>query len=171
MSQMKIEKAVNFVTAKLLAWVIFGLWLALKYGWLGAAWCARWLEESWRACRSQGQRSGTRQGTATERPEQSRDQARVGAEMNLVAMRGMVPPVQLTLGRLFLLAIDSVSAWFNSTLQGHKASAVAKHHTRDDNVGLGCCLQVSCDIDCSTCIGERFGTLAMHLATPRRPRL
>jgi hypothetical protein len=54
MSQVKIEKAVNFVTAKPLAWVIFGLWLALKHGWLGAAWCAMSLRERWRAWRSQG---------------------------------------------------------------------------------------------------------------------
>jgi len=52
MSQIRIEKAVNFVTAKPLAWIIFGIWLALKYGWLGAVWCARWLRERWRAWRS-----------------------------------------------------------------------------------------------------------------------
>ncbi|MBM4070259.1 MAG: hypothetical protein FJ271_15085 [Planctomycetes bacterium] len=52
MSQVSIEKAVNFVTAKPLAWILYWLWLALKHGWLGAMWSARWIRERWRAWRA-----------------------------------------------------------------------------------------------------------------------
>jgi len=54
MSQVSIEKAVNFVTAKPIAWILYWLWLALKHGWLGAVWCARWIRERWRNWRSAG---------------------------------------------------------------------------------------------------------------------
>jgi len=57
MSQVNIEKALIFITAKPLAWLVYWLWLALKHGWLGAVWCARWIRERWRTWRSAGKES------------------------------------------------------------------------------------------------------------------
>ena len=39
MTQERIEGVANYFVAKPLAWIVYGIWLALVYSWLGAAWC------------------------------------------------------------------------------------------------------------------------------------
>jgi hypothetical protein len=41
----RLETAINFITAKPLAWVLYWLWLALKHSWRGVVWCAGWIRD------------------------------------------------------------------------------------------------------------------------------
>lgn len=50
--QERIEIWLAFWVAKPSAWAIFGIWLALKYAWLGAAWCVNRASEKWAAWRA-----------------------------------------------------------------------------------------------------------------------
>jgi hypothetical protein len=45
--QERIERWLCYWVAKPISWAIFGIWLALKYGWFRAAWCVNRLREKW----------------------------------------------------------------------------------------------------------------------------
>jgi hypothetical protein len=45
--QQRVERWLCYWIAKPTSWVIFGIWLAVKYGWLGIAWCVNRLREKW----------------------------------------------------------------------------------------------------------------------------
>ncbi len=47
----RIERAVNVITARPLAWLLYCCWLALQHGWLATARWARWLRGRWQAWR------------------------------------------------------------------------------------------------------------------------
>lgn len=49
MTQERLEGALSFLITKPLAWTIYGLWLAVKFGWLGLVWCVIWLRDKWSA--------------------------------------------------------------------------------------------------------------------------
>jgi hypothetical protein len=50
--QERIERWLTFWVAKPIAWAIVGLWLALKYTWVGVAWCASRVRERWMVWRA-----------------------------------------------------------------------------------------------------------------------
>jgi hypothetical protein len=45
--QQRVERWLSYWVAKPTSWVIFGIWLAVKYSWIGAAWCVKRLREKW----------------------------------------------------------------------------------------------------------------------------
>jgi hypothetical protein len=56
----RIEKAVNLVIGKPLAWSLYGLWLATKHGYRTAIKFGRWLHNRYLAIRKTTFRAGTR---------------------------------------------------------------------------------------------------------------
>ena len=53
--QERIERWLAFWLARPISWAVFGFWLALKYGWFGAAWCVNRLRARWAARRAKRQ--------------------------------------------------------------------------------------------------------------------
>ena len=52
--QERVEKWLCYWMAKPMSWAIFGIWLALKYAWIGCAWCGHKLRERWKMWRAKG---------------------------------------------------------------------------------------------------------------------
>ena len=57
--QERVERWLNYWLAMPISWLIFWLWVALKYAWLRAAWCAIKLREKWAAWCAKSKTSGT----------------------------------------------------------------------------------------------------------------
>ena len=57
--QERIERWLSYWVAKPISWVIFGIWLALKYTWLGCAWCVNRIRERWNNWRVKAPINGT----------------------------------------------------------------------------------------------------------------
>ena len=53
--QKRIERWLTYWLAKPISWAVFGLWLAVKYGWFGAAWCVNQVRERWTTWRAKRQ--------------------------------------------------------------------------------------------------------------------
>lgn len=53
--QEKVERWLNNWVSKPTSWTIFGLWIAVKYTWIGVAWCMTWVHEQWTAWRSKSE--------------------------------------------------------------------------------------------------------------------
>jgi hypothetical protein len=45
--QQRVERWLSYWVAKPTSWAIFGIWLAVKYGWFGIAWYLNRLREKW----------------------------------------------------------------------------------------------------------------------------
>jgi hypothetical protein len=65
MTEERIEKAVNLVVGRPLAWTLYGLWLAAKHGYRAAIRFGHWLHNRFNACSKSAFKPGT--GGATSR--------------------------------------------------------------------------------------------------------
>ena len=50
--QERIERWLTFYVAKPISWAIFGLWIAVKHGWIGVVWCVNRVRERWTTWRA-----------------------------------------------------------------------------------------------------------------------
>jgi hypothetical protein len=53
--QERMERWLGYWIAKPISWSIYGIWLALKYGWRGVAWSVNRCRERWKAWRAKRQ--------------------------------------------------------------------------------------------------------------------